>query len=117
MRPRSLIAFSALAVAGLVGCEKDDQEYKQYVDQQLDERFAKLEDKLGAKLDKIDSAIAGIARSGAAAGAARPAPTPPPRQRPATPDPKVTYAVPIGDSPFKGAEHAKVTIIEAFEFA
>jgi hypothetical protein len=116
MRPRSLLVFSAAAAFGLLGCEKDDQGYKQYVDQQLDERFSKLE----GKLDNIERAIAKIPSGGAApapaAGAARPAPTP--RQRPATPDPSTTYAVPLGkNSPYKGAEHAKVTIVDAFEFA
>lgn len=112
MRSRSLIVFSAAAAFGLLGCEKDDQGYKQYVDQQLDERFTKLE----GKLDNIERAIAKIPAGGGAAGAARPAPTP--QQRPAAPNPATTYAVPLGkSSPYKGAEHAKVTIVEAFEFA
>jgi hypothetical protein len=37
-------------------------------------------------------------------------------QRP-RPNPADTYAVPIAGAPAKGAEHAKITIVEAFEFA
>lgn len=114
MKSRSLIAFSALAVAGLVGCQKDDQGYKQHVDQQLDERFSALE----ARLDKIDRSLGEIAKAGGpAAGAGRPAAPRQPQKRPGTPDPSATYAVPTGNSPYRGAEHAKVTIVEAFEFA
>jgi hypothetical protein len=39
---------------------------------------------------------------------------PPP---PAEPDPAAVYAVPIEGSPYRGVEHAAVTIVEAFEFA
>jgi hypothetical protein len=33
------------------------------------------------------------------------------------PDPAAVYAVPIDDDPWVGAEHARVTLVEAFEFA
>ena len=33
------------------------------------------------------------------------------------PNPNDVYSVPVGDSPYKGAEHAKITVVEAFEFA
>ena len=33
------------------------------------------------------------------------------------PDPAEVYAVPIEGDPYSGAEHAKVTLVEAFEFA
>ena len=39
-------------------------------------------------------------------------------RRPRRPDPKHTYYLPVrDDDPFRGAEHAKVTIVEAYEFA
>jgi len=41
-----------------------------------------------------------------------------PQQDPQRPDPNTLYAVPVDDSDaFKGSRHAKVTIVEAFEFA
>lgn len=39
------------------------------------------------------------------------------RARPPGPDPKKVYAAPIAGAPFVGAKHAKVTIVEAMEFA
>ena len=39
-------------------------------------------------------------------------------QRPQRPDPALTYYLPVHqDDPYRGAEHAKVTIVEAYEFA
>jgi protein-disulfide isomerase len=46
-----------------------------------------------------------------------PVPPPPPPPRPGRPDPALTYAVPADGHPFEGAAHAKVTIVEAREFA
>jgi protein-disulfide isomerase len=48
---------------------------------------------------------------------ARPRPTPRPRPRPRRPDPTATYAVPLGNSPFRGPRHAKVTIVVACQFS
>lgn len=42
--------------------------------------------------------------------------TPPPIRR-RTPDPAVTYAVPLGGSPALGSPRAKVTVVIAYEFA
>lgn len=40
------------------------------------------------------------------------------RPQPKRPDPKTVYAVPVSPSdPFRGGEHAKVTMVEAYEFA
>jgi protein-disulfide isomerase len=39
------------------------------------------------------------------------------RDRPPRPDPAVAYSVPIAGDPFEGPAHAKVTIVEAYEFA
>ena len=38
--------------------------------------------------------------------------------RPARPDPEQTYFLPVGPAdPYRGAEHAKVTLVEVYEFA
>jgi protein-disulfide isomerase len=61
----------------------------------------------------IAAAIAAIAvavMSAAGSAVAQPV------RRP-TPDPKVTYAVPLDDSPADGPRHAKVTIVMGMEFA
>ncbi len=39
------------------------------------------------------------------------------RSRRPRPDPNTVYAVPVDDAPYLGAKHAKVTIVQAFEFA
>src|SRR5690606_2182796 len=49
-------------------------------------------------------------------GAARGAAPPQQAQRP-RPEPTTVYSVPVEGSPYKGPEHAKVTIVKAFEFA
>jgi protein-disulfide isomerase len=41
----------------------------------------------------------------------------PPPSRPHGPDPDTVYAVPVGNSPFRGPRDAKVTIIRSYEFA
>ncbi len=46
------------------------------------------------------------------------APRPKAARRPQRPDPTQTYFLPVrDDDPFRGAAHAKVTIVEAYEFA
>jgi hypothetical protein len=66
------------------------------------------------KLDEIDNRLAKIEqlmeRGGGAPGAAVP-------QRPPGPDASEVYAVPIEGAAYKGPAHAKVTVVEAFEFA
>ncbi len=64
--------------------------------------------KLAAKLDALEKRVDALEKRGPAA--ARPAP---PR-----PDPNVTYFLPVqpGDS-VRGSTHAKVTLVEAFDFA
>jgi protein-disulfide isomerase len=65
---------------------------------------------MSARLDGLDSRLETLA-----AQQARP-PVPPPA-RPFGPDPAVVYAVPLDDSPVEGPADAKVTIVEAYEFA
>jgi hypothetical protein len=68
-----------------------------------DPTVTKKLDDITAKLDAIEKKI----------GTGAPQrPQPPPG-----PDPTTVYAVPIEGAAFKGPEHAKVTIVEAFEFA
>ena len=98
MKQIGLTFITALAVAAVGACAKDDSS-------------------IGKKLDDIDKRLAGIesklekgipARPGAARGQ---------RPRPQRPDPNKVYSVPIAGAPFKGAENAKITVVEAFEFA
>jgi protein-disulfide isomerase len=72
------------------------------------EQIVKLVEAMSARLDGLDSRLETLA-----AQQARPAaPT-----RPHGPDPVVVYAVPLDDSPVEGPADAKVTIVEAYEFA
>ena len=83
-------------LAAAVGCQKmqDDS----------NEKF----DRIMARLDAMDKKMDQIAQG---RGAARP-PAPP------EPDPKLTYAVPVTESDFpRGPATAKVTIVEAADFA
>jgi protein-disulfide isomerase len=90
--------IAALISLGLLaGCQKQDPA--------LHEKL----DRLAAKMDAIEKKLAqGGGGGGQAAGAA------PARRRP---DPNTTYFVPVSATdPQLGAKHAKVTIVEAFEF-
>jgi protein-disulfide isomerase len=69
-----------------------------------DDSVSKKLDEINKKLDALDKKVA--------AGPQRPMP-----QQPAGPDPNTVYSVAIDGAPFKGPKHAKVTIVEAFEFA
>ncbi len=71
-----------------------------------------------AELKKMNETLSEIKKNteggGGRAGAAAKRPQRPQRPRPKPGD---TYSVPVAGSPFKGAAAAKVTIVEAFEFA
>jgi len=69
--------------------------------------------KINERLDKIEKMIAqncggGGGRPGAAG-----------QQRPARPEPDraKTYAVPVDNDPFEGAADAKITVVEASDYA
>jgi hypothetical protein len=64
-------------------------------------------DKVLARLDEIEKKIE---RGGGGRGA-------PPGPQPGRPDPTAVYSVPIDGNPAKGPATAKVTIVEAAEFA
>jgi hypothetical protein len=87
------VALLALAA----GCQKEDPATKE----RLDKILAKLDD-LEKKVDRV-----GTGRPGAQA----------PGPQPGRPDPTTVYSVPVDGSPSKGPATAKVTIIEAAEFA
>ncbi|HWN70469.1 MAG TPA: DsbA family protein [Haliangium sp.] len=74
------------------------------------EQLVTLVAALSARLDGLDRRLEALA-----AQPARPAPIP--SARPAGPDPATVYAVPLDDSPFEGPADARVTIVEAYEFA
>jgi len=75
------------------GCQRDG-------DVQIEKKL----DEIGKRLEEIDRKLAG--------GTAARMPA-----RPPGPDPKAVYAVPIEGSPFTGPAHAKVTLVEAYDFA
>ncbi|HUH04379.1 MAG TPA: hypothetical protein VML75_20430 [Kofleriaceae bacterium] len=93
------MALSAL------GCQKDDKSVEKAL-ASIDKRLTAIEGKLASGVP---------ARAGAAAPGAPQRGAPPPQ--PGQPDPATVYAVPVGNSPYTGAKHAKITIVEAFEFA
>jgi hypothetical protein len=68
--------------------------------------------KIDQRLDKIEKLIAAQCGGGGRAGAAG-------QQRPARPEPDraKTYAVPIDNDAFEGPADAKVTIVEASDYA
>lgn len=84
----------------LFGCQKSDTKTKEAL-QKIDKRLA-----------AIEGAIAKGGAPGAARGrnARRP-------QRPPGPNPATTYSVPIDGAAVVGPKHAKITVVEAFEFA
>jgi len=98
---------------GTAGCESD-------ADKELGEKLDKIDKDLSevkAMLAKGAGPRAGARaergprdRAGKARGKDRP-------KRPPQPDAKLTYAVPIEGNFFQGPKNAKVTMVEAFEFA
>jgi protein-disulfide isomerase len=67
------------------------------------------------KLDRLEAKLDTISRKVETMGSGRAQPQRPERPRGA--DPSTVYSVPIGDAPVKGPATAKVTIVEAAEFA
>jgi protein-disulfide isomerase len=75
------------------------------------------QDPILEKLDEIIERLDGLEGGGGQAGARAAQRQPQPAQRPDRPDPSTVYAVPVGDSPRVGRDDAKVTIVEATDFA
>jgi len=103
-RTKGLLFLVSVAVAGLGGCQRDELGAR--------EKIHAIE----KRLDSIEQALSKGARPAAAGrgaeGARRPR-----AERPPGPNPEDVYAVPVEGSPFEGPENAKVTMVEAFEFA
>ena len=96
MKRTGLLLLSAVTV---FGCQKpDDKPLRKEI-----EALKKGQKDILAKLDKVATGRPGANR-----------PQRPQRPRP---QPNSVYSVNIDGSPFKGAKDAKVTIVEAFEFA
>ena len=87
------IATILLTVLALAACQNDTKNLNDKID------------KMDKKLDAI------LAQRGGGGGAAQPRPSRP------EPDRSKTYAVSIEGDPFIGPADAKVTIIEAFDYA
>lgn len=96
---RLTLLLSSFALTGLLGCQRDDSAVKEKLDQ-IDKRLGGIEDAIKA----------GGGRGGAP-GAGQQGP-----QRP-RPNPTDVYSIDVGSAPIEGNVAAKVTIIEAFEFA
>lgn len=84
------------AVMSLAACQADTKN--------LNDRMERIE-------KKLDALIASGGGRGAAAGAGQARP-----QRP-EPDRSKTYAVSVENDPFEGPANAKITLIEAFDYA
>jgi hypothetical protein len=97
LTPRWIPFVAAAALALAAACQKEDSATKD----RLDRVLSKLDD-IEKKLDR-----AGPPGRGAAA----------PGPQPGRPDPSAVYSVPIDGNPFEGPANAKVTIVEAAEFA
>jgi protein-disulfide isomerase len=97
MRRLGLLFLSVLGLAG-PACTRDDTQVAEKLDQ------------INKKLDDLTKAVQAGARGGP--GGARG--QMPDRKRP---EPNEVYAVDLGGSPTAGPKDAKVTIVEAFEFA
>ena len=64
------------------------------------------EGELGKRVDSIDARLAKLETLLAGA-----------LDTPSEPDPALVYAVPVDGDPYVGTEHARITLIEGFEFA
>jgi hypothetical protein len=93
--------LAGLLAAGLIGCTKSD------------DAVVKKLDEISKKLDKLDD----IEKKLAAGAIGRPGAARPQGPQPGRPDPSKVYSVAVDGAPSRGAKDAKVTIVEAFEFA
>ena len=95
---RSLAFALLLAVPLAAGCPKSDKGAARPDSNKL----AALEQRVGAidqRLAKIEKLLKGAL------------------EEEVEPDPAAVYAVPVEGDPWSGTEHARVTLVEAFEFA
>ena len=92
-----LVTGVAVGLFGLA-CQRDDQSVAEKLEQ-IDKRLASIESKIGS----------GGARPGARGNQKA--------KRPQGPDPKAVFSIDITGNQFEGTKDAKVTVVEAFEFA
>lgn len=98
MRRLGIITVATVSLLAL-GCQKTGSAGLEEKLDSIDKRLASIE----AKLEK------GVPAAAGQRGAQRPS-----RPRP---NPQDVYAVPIEGAAYKGAKNAKITVVEAFEFA
>ncbi len=98
MRRYGIITAAAVSLLAL-GCQKTGSAGLEEKLESIDKRLSGIE----AKLEK------GVPAAAGKRGAKRPS-----RPRP---NPKDVYSVPIEGAAYVGAKHAKITVVEAFEFA
>jgi protein-disulfide isomerase len=95
---RSLLTWVALACSAAACGNAQANRVEGPNSKQIDELSDRLDD-MDTRLKKIELLLANAL------------------EEPQEPDPNVVYAVPIAGDPHSGPEHAKVTLVEAFEFA
>ena len=105
MKRNLLIFLVSASVGGLSACAKEQ------IDPELEKRIVEKLGNIEKRLDSIEKG-GGVRPAGADARGPRQ-----PAERPPGPDPKEVYAVPIEGSTTKGVKDAKITLVEAFEFA
>jgi len=95
------VAFMAsLLVVSAAACAKQDEQTQRKLDYLI------------GKVDTLEKKLASGAIGRPAAG--QPGQQP---QRPRGPDPTTVYAVDVTGAAFEGPERAKITVVEAFDFA
>ena len=95
-------AMSGILVLATVSCTRDSDGIVAEL-KKTNERLKSIEEKLDA--------VARLRPQGGGGGDVRP-------KQPPRPKPGVLYSVPVNDNDaFRGGKHAKVTIVEAFEYA
>jgi protein-disulfide isomerase len=93
----TVTAVLVASAAASTGCKKADEDTA--------EQLARITSRLDAQDKKLDQILQKI---GGRPGA---------QQRPPEPDPAVVYSVPIDGDVVRGPAQAKVTIVEAADFA
>ncbi len=103
-RNLSIFLVSASILGLSTSCSKEQ------IDPELEKRIVGKLENIEKRLDRIEAA--GGVRGAAAERGQRARP-----ERPPGPDATTVYAVPTDDATYRGPKYAKVTMIEAFDFA
>ena len=105
---KTLFTGVLLASLAAAGCQKESS-----VDKEMLATLTAIKD----GVDKLNATMAAGGGKGAGAERAAGAPGQANRPRPAAPDPKAVYAVPVDGAASEGNANALVTIVKAFEYA